>query len=1191
MAAAAVERVQQIPGTGGLYDPMTAVSVWPSQNPTVPASNPNRTQAWNGVRTGHEAALTEEEMTYMESVYPSITVMALTTDDWYRQVAPYRLLTMAQNKISWSTTTFEPGLATQVPELGIARLVRHKTEAFEASLLRHAAGMILEGDFMSTTQGRQTYLSNLLQLAETVTGSANMDCIVTLLACRNSNERMIREKGLYQGLSPVALMQREAFRFAPAQKMERLPVEKVDADVDQMMKNWQGKADTWIFPPQVFTLLRLTKPNYTDYRIAGQAGPALLAQSAASPAGFLNQSRVFIAHDFILSSDYAPFNPMAKRYELGEYYLSKDPEDRPHIPYNSAERNLQIFSTTTGKFEELNVFQMLRVTGLFNIDSGDPIPLQGIPNAHNPQIDPKQSLTEDIFNYQLNGTERTAKYWGEVDEKYVSAQDKVLLSKSFFSALENAFGKKHWRRHQANIEAGIDLINVINDIVWSPTIDAALQTLFVGVAFETLPSNVQQLTQSVQTGFTTMTPNQITQLLPGFGSYAGLKALAQFAGPTLNKEAKVAKKFVSSIDALVSKLNSITPSSIFLQPENSAPWWRHANASSVFTENLLMGVVNPPAFVQIPGGVSLAQTTAAVRQIVENLTGNFWTDPDFALIGSDPAHGQDYAVSLAFLGVLAPIVGSTRAQILTDFGDGATLTTYPTYGDLVDQIYTFIDNIGDVAIEANAARAISTTETAARGPIYLAFARMQGLAARTNLLLSANYAASIVQPLSNGVTVFAVPADPRNMGQKIDTGDLDNLTRHLPGRVGLTYAERQAASTQSMVQNLPAWQNSRIGNANTNIVHSPLGNTLVAKLTAQKLVNGNGIAGNVFNFSAASQFETVQAESPIISKLDELINERAQFVGARAGAFNVPYDEFIGLDNGDLRIPLSGNFVKSWGNIGLITSNMFERAFARLWDSLRINLFELENMIRNNIRCVLNLLVLRLHITVGVWTAIKLLAGASTVITAVKEGRFEVGRDTITQAFGGTLTWHSKVVVLNEANVCVYPAFAIYTVFGGMDMAFINPEFYIGGTGRQWTGSIIVLPLSKSDKIGAVFSAMGDLSSLPEFNGYGLVPDYSSQYSTMIRALKTWGWAAVRAGTMAMIQQHDQPMLSSFPNVMAMQGTSIHPDPKTLNYTVVREGKGHLEGLIYPNCIHVLNGNNVEVKTAAWPSNYTILHS
>ena len=224
-----------------------------------------------------------------------IEVLTLTDSNWYTQVA-MPIERTDNTRIQWSIWEYDPMLAPIVPELGVVRLVKSNRRGRSETFLRRGVGFQVEHGFMNTAEGVRHYVTQLLQLQQSIVETNNFGVLNAYLTAQDFNRTWEKNYGIYNDKRVKHVLDRERHMWGILQQQKK-GIEVLDAELTETMNRYRATADIWIFPPKIRMYLEIAPDSRTDYSVAGSIGPKRLVDG---PEGLttLQGSRVFLTRTF-----------------------------------------------------------------------------------------------------------------------------------------------------------------------------------------------------------------------------------------------------------------------------------------------------------------------------------------------------------------------------------------------------------------------------------------------------------------------------------------------------------------------------------------------------------------------------------------------------------------------------------------------------------------------------------------------------------------------------------------------------------------------------------------------------------------------------------------------------------------------------------------------------------------------------
>jgi hypothetical protein len=1243
---AATFRAQTLPGVlpvGKLFDQPNggSNSIWANMfRNQVKNGDPGYTREDAQMITGAEAYFGQTQV-----ISDTVMVMTLTDMNWLTKViSPWRLMDETTKSFTWNSTKFKPHIATEVPHLGIVRLVKSERTSAKVSIKRWGMGYAMEHDFMNTREGLRYHLAHLQQMSNSILEAVKHDILYTLLDAYSFERRYIKEKKLYKNLKPEDYFRQQAWMFASLQK-EKHAIEKLDAEINERLYKWRGVANTWIMPPQIIRYLSQVPPENITYSEAGPAGPQRLLDGPA-PWGVLAKQPVYIARAFYTDQLSANNSLLEDNVELGEHYRMSDPAFDPDCPYRSRHRNIMIYNFPDDAFREIGLKFALDNCNLFS-DKGAPVYLtdKGTNMQYSSYIADVHDRQRDYFTYcsNLDGkyTYTNALMMGELELFYWNVEDKIHQAISGMNAIADKMGHGVFAKVMQDLTAGKALVDQIASLPFTREVEGKLIARYGPQGGNTGPSprgmtsihslgNNLEVRQNAITGFAQRqelfsTLGPMDELYPGFQSFPGLVEIAAVAPDTL-PEKRIAADAVQAIRLLVSYIKDLYPDSIFVSPAFSSPHWWFPSAEITFFENFIHKGNNPPTFysnVEDASGISQLPTTGLdTAAYLYNHTKEINIRlPDALKIEGDaqsPAGSIEKAFSYYLRGGLLLAAGFDRNAIVEPGVVAAIQKELGIKADRsFDESWTPANKTAakQKATEALVRLANQYPETGygrfKNLPDYAAYyveeieklfndALTKEGASRDDLVDPSQYVRSPILASSTFMTTLynagnadvpkllqpsgkIVVAEPIYPEQPIASRDrLDTLTRAYSQRGGQTQQQIDMDPGHLTVDSSLISADLPMG-TNTmfmNVMSASIGLNLASETRAAPRPIQMSIGQAHGDRPEESAPTTHHIRSRTAQAAQLLMGGMEVSTRRQRHAMSEPLKRLISYGERFL----SANFSDSWRLIEEQAQNPLVLALAHIYDGTPIHKKAFTSFIENNIRLPLDFIITRPHISLRQLTAIKMQAGSETMFTAVAPGQFELADDAAVQGHIGTLTSKHKAVCTTPENVYINKGIFINGVNGGLGLHAIDPMDYNCGKGNFAGQDIIVVPVAKRDIVeGSLFSLTGDLS-VAELEGLGLTGNKHLQYETAERMNRLYGFREVRKGVSYSETAVDTVPVNNFANVLCMPGTFIQCNPRENKFNIVVQGQSMLGGLIYPGCAAVLCGKMTEVNRNPWTS-------
>lgn len=1067
------------------------------------------------------------------------------------RVMPIRIVNQA--KVSWRTTTYAPQRPTHVPELGVTRILRSGYRGGSATLERLGLGVFFENGFMHHPQGQRHFTDTMRQLALSITEFAKFDVMHTLLTSNKDKLAWERKHGTYKNKRLEELFEDQLWMWACLQKSKN-SIAKLDAKVTSWMRRWRGRADTWIFPPEVQVYLSLVPKERTDYYLAGASGPERVRDGLQASIA-VGGKDVFFARTYDIE-EAGPVDLLSATAQIGEYNEMRDRErDSDYSQYRSKNRHVEIYDEDGDTLYEarltwaLNACQRFDQKGELIVDGGE--------FAANTE-DLGQEAERDVFTYLDGDSQRQTpiRLFGQMEEDYFPAKDKINLARTAVSAVRrrwNDSGKsldKAWQEGTALVDE-IDALGYSDELVAAAAASAEGSAVLIG-------DEAADATAAKARG-----------LSAGFQSYQGLKAIAASG----KEKANVAKEFVRAIDDLTPALRDIFPGSYLLDPRFASPWWSEkgslASVGDVFFENAVArsrvrlfyvgdtsgskddeaaGVAYGRVYAQqlskqsarqggaktapLPTAEEFAAFSPGAKEVAiaaAALLGGVGLLKD-ELADAQPAVDRYVQVDTEIRRLVkgswaAPKV--SRAQLVE-----ATLKMQQVFGNAA-KLRAALANIFEEQLVSEPGKQKGSIQYGAEGAYK-----------KTKLLAGPALVRQIAQRVADGKKVEVLPASPGNPEVPISLGELRRMAARFAQNAGGGDVDDEYADADKPASSLaPAFDASIASELSPHVEHLALviGGEASASAGAQDAYlgdefeeNGGGGGGR---YGRLAQQRRARREGPIDEAKSEPMKRAFKEVQRAAG--------------GDRLLA----------------------SVAHVYDFTPVRKLAFERFIARDVVLPIAFAVVRPHASYNMLTAICCLSGADMGEYFHAHGRFELGTDPDTQSTTGSYTYKSKAAVTNADHVLVARNIFSNGCLGGLGTALFTPEKYVLNGAHNGRESVFVLavPYASNELNGQALS----LSGVAELNGTGfsLQARNKLDYIGVKFYNSLWGWrSSLQNDESGALGTLDQISEKVYKNLLCFRGLTIYFSPSTQKFDVAQLGNGHWSKVTYPGCKAVRSG-------------------
>ena len=1068
------------------------------------------------------------------------------------RVMPIRIVNTA--KVSWRTTTYAPQRPTHVPELGVTRILRSGYRGGTATLERLGLGVYFENGFMHHPQGHQVFMDTMRQLAMSITEFAKFDVVHTLLTSNKDKLAWERKHGTYKNKRLEELFEDQLWMWACLQKSKN-SIAKLDAKVTSWMRRWRGRADTWIFPPEVQIYLSLVPKERTDYYIAGSAGPGRV-RDGLEAAVAVGGKDVFFARTYDIE-EAGPIDLLSATAQIGEYNEMRDRErDSDYAQYRSKNRHIEIYDEDGDTLFEarlswaLDACQRFDARGELIVDGGEFA-------ANTEDLGP--AAERDVFTYLDEDTQRQtpARLFGQMEEAYFPAKDKINLARTAIAAVRRRWAEAGKSFDKAWQE-GVALVDEIDALTYSPELVTAAQASAEG---DTALIGAEGDDAAVDKA----------SLVAGFQSYQGIKAIAKGK----KDKAGVAKEFIKAVDDLTPALRDIFPGSYLLDPRFASSWWSAkgtlASPGDVFFENVVSRSRVPLFYMGAAEGLKAdAADGAAYARVYAQQTSK-----QNARKGAAPAEPLP---SLETFGALSP--GAKEVAIAA----AALLGGVGLLKDEASDVQTAIDRYMQVDTEIRrlvkgdwkapkVSRAQLIEATLKMQQVFGNAAKLRALIAnifeeqlvsesgkkssinygdakayvRTKLLAGPALVRDIARRVAEGEKVEVLPASPGNPDAPIELGELRRMAaRFAQNAAGGDVDDEYAYADKPASTFAPAFDGAIASELSPHVEH-------LALVIGGEIGGSDGGGAHDAYIGDAFEEENGGGGGGRYSRLAQ--QRRAR----RAG----PIDE-----------AKSEPMKRAFKNVQLAAGgDRLLAAIAHVYDFTPVRKIALERFIARDVLLPLAFIVARPHASYNMLTGVCCLSGPEMGEYFHAHGRFELGTDADVQATTGSYTYKSKAQVTNADHVLVARNIFANGTLGGLGKELFSPAKYALNSPHSGRESVFVLavPYASHELNGQALS----LSGVAELNGTGFALQARDKldYVGVKFYNALWGWRSSlqndESGALGVLDQLAEKV---YKNLLCFRGLTTFFSPATQKFDVVSMGNGHWGKMTYPGCKAVRSG-------------------
>ena len=484
--------------------------------------------------------------------------------------------------VQWDETTYAAQPVSEVPELGVSRVLEADTEGGRETLVRRGLGIMMEKGMMESQQGFIDYAEKLTALQTSIALTNDLDALRSIVNVGYNNE-LRRRDIVTADLTGHLLRKADTFN---ALKKSANGFEDLVGMMDMHAKDIGEPFDRIVMPAETGVYLAQGNADRTDYMKRGQLGVDKLMTGVTSYDTFRDK-RVYYQYGRDRTrgrggSDRFNFEPLKCFSQVGEFYDVEsshcDPED-----FKSAVNDIALYDETRDKFVRITAAEMINNCHRFD-EEGNVIYKPA--GAYGP-------CTIDYFQSPEGKTATVpARVFGHIRPDYFKPSDVKKLAKTAIKALcLTEEEKTAWSR-------GIDLVRAMEAYTVSDNTALTAYITAFGLASEKTETvnGITRCAVEADTGCLKVPASGSGLPYPiFFHSWAGIQAMAKVVEfGTLDKTWKhaeahfqTAHQFAKVFRKIAAKLVEMFPTSYACDPQYALPVWKSPSAATVIFENLI----------------------------------------------------------------------------------------------------------------------------------------------------------------------------------------------------------------------------------------------------------------------------------------------------------------------------------------------------------------------------------------------------------------------------------------------------------------------------------------------------------------------------------------------------------------------------------------------------------------------------
>jgi len=375
-------------------------------------------------------------------------------DFWTERIMPW----FKTDKLSfqWTKWHANPHYMGVTPHQAVSKVVTQGRTIARASIIRRGIAAEFELDFVTTPEGRTSFMASLAQMARSVQETANVEILRALLHCHRTQQDRHREYGLVHKYDFDTWLETKANHFMISQKIYK-GMELYNTFVDKEQEQYGGTANVWILPREIHDHCDLAYDEKLLYKNAGPEGIRRLngdnntSQAAGGTMGNLRSLEpkrlvagipVFLAKSFHVDGIGHP-ELMSQITEIGVYNMMVD-RTRDYTRYTTESRMLRVYNNGNDRWADLELAAAIYGCGVFE-DTGEGR-LRDVFSRRNTSQGRLNELYDDendFLSRQLpDGTRVNIEYVGDMAPSHLTTENLEAAGQTLLNQLAYGDGAR-----------------------------------------------------------------------------------------------------------------------------------------------------------------------------------------------------------------------------------------------------------------------------------------------------------------------------------------------------------------------------------------------------------------------------------------------------------------------------------------------------------------------------------------------------------------------------------------------------------------------------------------------------------------------------------------------------------------------------------------------------------------------------
>ena len=211
---------------------------------------------------------------------------------------------------------FDRTLADVMPHQGVPRLVTASMSTHTDALIRRGLAFMIESDFYKTQRGKEHFMLNLQQIADSVHTTCYFGVIHALLTAENYYKDYRYRFGTLHGENDI--MHHERWQWGIVQKQQR-GMYILDAHIKHDMKRQGVTPDLWVLPPKMSLYMSMVPDSEVVYEQKGPKAAGNLETNRTQLPSFRG-CRVVESNSFDVDFTGQPINLLRRDRQCGSFF-------------------------------------------------------------------------------------------------------------------------------------------------------------------------------------------------------------------------------------------------------------------------------------------------------------------------------------------------------------------------------------------------------------------------------------------------------------------------------------------------------------------------------------------------------------------------------------------------------------------------------------------------------------------------------------------------------------------------------------------------------------------------------------------------------------------------------------------------------------------------------------------------------